>query len=165
MSILRRIFPSPLLSVLLLALWIVLARSASPGQVLLGIVLAIAAPILASPLRLTTIRVRQPLLLAAFMLKVGYDVVLSNIAIALDVLRWQWQRPRSAFVVVPLELRDPLGLTALAMVATTIPGTVWSELAADGSCVLLHVWDVPDDDAFVARFKARYEQPLREIFE
>jgi multicomponent K+:H+ antiporter subunit E len=31
--------------------------------------------------------------------------------------------------------------------------------------MLLHVWDAPDEGAFVTRFKARYEQPLREIFE
>jgi multicomponent K+:H+ antiporter subunit E len=27
------------------------------------------------------------------------------------------------------------------------------------------VWDVGEEEAFVARFKARYEEPLREIFE
>ena len=29
----------------------------------------------------------------------------------------------------------------------------------------VHVWDVDEVGAFVARFKARYEVPLREIFE
>jgi len=46
-----------------------------------------------------------------------------------------------------------------------VPGTVWSELAVDRSAMLLHVWDAPDEADFVARFKARYEAPLREIFE
>jgi multicomponent K+:H+ antiporter subunit E len=68
-------------------------------------------------------------------------------------------------VIVPLELRDPLGLAALSMVTTLVPGTVWSELALDRSALLLHVWDVGREDVFVARFKARYEKPLREIFE
>ena len=69
-------------------------------------------------------------------------------------------------MIVPLELRDPVGLAALSMVTTVVPGTVWSELALDHSALLLHVWDVGDEEAaFVARFKARYEQPLREIFE
>ena len=62
-------------------------------------------------------------------------------------------------------LRDPLGLAALAMVTTVVPGTVWSEIALDRSALLLHVWDADDETAFVARFKARYEKPLREIFE
>jgi multicomponent K+:H+ antiporter subunit E len=68
-------------------------------------------------------------------------------------------------VVIPLELRDPLGLAVLAMVTTVVPGTVWSELALDRSALLLHVWDVHEKEAFVSRFKARYERPLREIFE
>jgi multicomponent K+:H+ antiporter subunit E len=68
-------------------------------------------------------------------------------------------------VVIPLELRAPVGLAALSVVTTIVPGTVWSELALDRSALLLHVWDVGDESAFVARFKARYEAPLREIFE
>jgi multicomponent K+:H+ antiporter subunit E len=68
-------------------------------------------------------------------------------------------------VTIPLELRDPLGLSALAIVTTVVPGTVWSELALDRSALLLHVWNVGEEQAFVARFKARYEKPLREIFE
>lgn len=51
------------------------------------------------------------------------------------------------------------------MVTTVVPGTVWSELALDRSALLLHVWNVDREDAFVTRFKERYEQPLREIFE
>ena len=72
---------------------------------------------------------------------------------------------RARFVIIPLELRDPYGLAALAMVTTVVPGTVWSELALDRSAVMLHVWDVDDEAAFVARYKARYEKPLQEIFE
>ena len=51
------------------------------------------------------------------------------------------------------------------MVTTIVPGTVWSEIALDRSELLLHVWNVRDEPAFVARFKARYEKPLIEIFE
>jgi multicomponent K+:H+ antiporter subunit E len=68
-------------------------------------------------------------------------------------------------VIVPLELRDALGLAALSMVTTIVPGTVWSELALDRTALLLHVWEVGDEGAFIARFKTRYEKPLREIFE
>ena len=56
-------------------------------------------------------------------------------------------------------------LAALAVITTVVPGTVWSELAIDRSAVLLHVFDVDDQAAFVARYKARYERPLIEIFQ
>jgi multicomponent K+:H+ antiporter subunit E len=55
---------------------------------------------------------------------------------------------------------------ALAVITAVVPGTVWCELAPDRSAFRLHVFDVEEDDeAFVARFKARYERPLQEIFE
>jgi multicomponent K+:H+ antiporter subunit E len=156
---------APLVSAALFALWLALARSTSAGHVLLGLVLAIAVPAVTSNLRLTNVRVRRPAVIARYILTVGYDVVVSNLQVAWGVIRWRWQRPRAAFVTVPLELRDPVGLAALAMVTTVVPGTVWSELALDRSAVLLHVWDVGDQADFIARYKARYEQPLREIFE
>ena len=105
------------------------------------------------------------LVIARYILQVGSDVVHSNFDVALGVVAWRGRRPQSKFVIVPLDLRDPVGLAALAMVTTVVPGTVWSELALDQSAVMLHVWDVADENVFIAHYKARYEQPLREIFE
>ena len=95
----------------------------------------------------------------------GIDVVTSALQVAFGVLRARRQPPRSAFVTVPLELRDPHALAALAVITAVVPGTVWSELAADHSALLVHVFDVPDEAAFVAHFKQTYERPLKEIFE
>ncbi len=165
MSTLAKILPAPLTSAALWAMWIVLARSTSAGQVLLGFVLGLVIPILTSNLRPNVVRVRRPLVVVRFILTVGYDVMMSNLEVAWGVLRWRWKRPDARFVIIPLEMRDPLGLAALSMVTTVVPGTVWSEIALDRSKLLLHVWDVGEEEAFVARFKARYEKPLREIFE
>jgi multicomponent K+:H+ antiporter subunit E len=163
-TFLQKLAPAPLLSASLFALWLALARSTSPGQILLGLALALSVPRLTSRLR-PKVRVRRPLVVVRFILTVGFDVVLSNFQIASDVVGWRWRRPQARFVIVPLELREPMGLAALAMVTTVVPGTVWSELALDRSLLLLHVWNVDEEEAFVARFKARYEKPLREIFE
>lgn len=165
MTFLERLVPAPLTSAALLALWLVLARAVSAGQILLGLGLALVVPQLTSNLRLTAVRVRRPLVVVRFILRVGHDVLVSNFEVAWDVVTWRWRRPQSKFVTVPLELRNPAGLAALSMVTTVIPGTVWSELAVDRSALLLHVWNAGDEGAFVARFKARYEKPLREIFE
>lgn len=165
MSLVRKLVPSPLLSAALLALWLVLARSTSPGQILLGLSLALAVPLLTTRLRPTQARVRRPLVIARFILRVGRDVLLSNLEVGWGVLVWRWRRPHARFVVIPLELRDPHGIAALAMVTTVVPGTVWAELALDRSSVMLHVWNAPDEAAFIARYKERYEKPLREIFE
>ncbi len=165
MTFFQRLVPEPLLSAGLLALWLALSRSTSAGQVLLGIALAIVVPLMTASLRPTTARVRRPLVAVRFMLTVGCDVVVSNFQVAWGVLTWRWRRPDSRFVIITLDLRDPRGLAALAMVTTIVPGTVWSEIAHDRSALMLHVWDIDDEERFVARFKARYEKPLREIFE
>jgi multicomponent K+:H+ antiporter subunit E len=162
---LKKLMPAPLTSAALLAIWILLARSSSVGQVLLGLALAFVVPHLTRNLRPTRVRVRRPLVVVRYILTVGYDVFRSNLEVAWGVLRWRWRQPDARFVVIPLELRDPVGLAALAMVTTVVPGTVWSEIALDRSAVMLHVWPVGEEDAFIARFKARYEKPLREIFE
>jgi multicomponent K+:H+ antiporter subunit E len=162
---LARLLPAPLTSAALLALWLLLARSVSAGQISIGLVLALLVPILTSGVLPTSRRVRRPLVAVRFIARVAVDVVVSNLEVARDVLRWRWRRPRSSFVVVPLELRDPVGLAALSMVTAVVPGTVWSELALDRGALLLHVWSVDDEGELIARFKARYEAPLREIFE
>jgi multicomponent K+:H+ antiporter subunit E len=142
-----------------------LARSVSAGHVLIALGLALVVPHVTSKVRPSHVSVRRPWVIVRFIATVGYDVVRSNLEVAKDVVLWRWQRPRSAFVVIPLELRDPLGLAALSMVTTVVPGTVWSELALDRTALLLHVWNVEEESAFITRFKDRYEKPIREIFE
>jgi multicomponent K+:H+ antiporter subunit E len=162
----RRWLPSPVLSAALLVGWLLLAQSISPAHWLLGGVLAVALPLLAAPMRPTPGRMRRPLVLVRLIATVGADVVRSALAVGSGVLDAGKQLPRSRFVLVPLALRDPHALAALAVITAVVPGTVWCELAPDRNAFRLHVFDVEEDDeAFVARFKARYERPLQEIFE
>ncbi|MDH0647691.1 Na+/H+ antiporter subunit E [Pseudomonas sp. GD03858] len=161
----KRLFPAPLLSVSLFALWLLLNLSVSPGNLLFGAALGILAPLLMAPLRPQHAHVRRPLAIARLIVRVGVDVIHSNLLVARSVLRAGSRPPRSAFVHIPLALRDAHGLAALSMITTVVPGTVWSELALDRSVLLLHVFDLDDEAAFIDHFKHTYERPLMEIFE
>jgi multicomponent K+:H+ antiporter subunit E len=161
----KRWFPAPLLSAGLFALWLMLSRSLGAGTVLLGLLLAFVLPLMARALRPAGPPVRQPLLLARLILRVGGDVLLSGVEVARGVLRARRTPPRGSFVVVPLDLRDDHALAALAMITAVIPGTVWCELAPDRSRLLLHVFDLAEEAAFIAHYKADYERPLKEILE
>ncbi|MDM3884715.1 Na+/H+ antiporter subunit E [Pseudomonas sp. BCRC 81390] len=161
----KRLFPAPLLSLSLFALWLLLNLSLSPGNLLLGAVLGVLAPLLMAPLRPQHAHVRRPLAVARLVGRVAIDVILSNLLVARGVLRAGKQPPRSAFVHIPLSLRDAHGLAALSMITTVVPGTVWSELALDRSVLLLHVFDLDDEAAFIRHFKDTYERPLMEIFQ
>jgi multicomponent K+:H+ antiporter subunit E len=158
----KRWFPSPLLSIALFAMWLVLNDSLAAADVLLGAVLGWALPWLVAPLRPAGPPVRRPLTLARLILRVGRDVIVSGLSVARGVTAKR--APRGAFIRVPLELRDPHALAALAIITTVVPGTVWSELAPDSSCVLLHVFEPGDEAEFIAHFKDAYERPLLEIF-
>ncbi|MFJ4114310.1 Na+/H+ antiporter subunit E [Pseudomonas sp. NPDC089758] len=160
-----RLFPAPLLSVALFVLWLLLNLSVSPGNLLLAAALGILAPLLMAPLRPQHARVRRPLMVVKLLGRVGIDVIQSNLQVALSVLRAGQHPPRSAFVHIPLDLRDAHGLAALSMITTVVPGTVWSELALDRSVLLLHVFDLKDENAFIEHFKHAYERPLMEIFQ
>jgi len=160
-----RVFPSPVLSGTLFLLWLLLSQSVSAGTVLLGVVLATVLPILTAGLRPARVRVHKPRVI----LRLTYDVVLdmlrSNVAVVQAILTKRSDALSSAFVRVPLDVRDPNALAVLAMIVCFTPGTSWAELAFDRSALLLHVLDVDDEAALVAAIKRRYERPLMEIFE
>lgn len=161
----RRWLPSPWLSLGIFGGWLLLTRSAGAGQVLLGLLVAFAAPLLAAPLRPRPGPLRRGAVLVRLILRVGLEVLRSAVQVAGGVARAGQRPPRGSFVVVPLDLRDVHGLAALAMITSVIPGTVWAELAPDGSALLLHVFDLDDEAAFVAHYKRDYEHPLKDIFE
>lgn len=158
----KRWLPSPWLSAGLWALWLVLNDTLEPAHLLLGAALGLVVPWLVAPLRPAGPRVRRPLVLVRLVLRVGRDVVVTGLQVAGGVLRPG--TPHAAFVRVPLELRDPHALAALAMITSVVPGTVWSELAPDASSLLLHVFEPADEADFIAHFKRDYERPLLEIF-
>lgn len=161
----KRLLPAPWLSLALWALWLVLNLSLSPGHILLGAALGFLAPLMMRPLRPRPIHIRRPWVVLRLFLRVGRDVLASNLEVAWGVLNAGRRPPHSQFIKVPLDLNDANGLAALSMITTVIPGTVWSELALDRSVLLLHIFNLDDEAAFIAHFKATYERPLMEIFE
>lgn len=161
----KRLVPSPWLSLGLFAGWLLLNQSTSAGQLLLALIVSVGVPLLTSSLRPAPGPLRRWGVLLRLILRVGKDVVTSALDVAFGVLRARRRPPRSAFVMVPLELRDPHALAALAIITSVVPGTVWSEVSPDHGMLLVHVFDVEDEAAFIAHFKQAYEQPLKEIFE
>ena len=161
----RRWLPSLPLAAGLAAFWLLLNDSVSPPDLLVALLVALVVPPLVLPLKPAGPRLRRPMVVARLIARVGREVVHSGLQVGASVLRSRRRASKGAFVRIPLDLRDPHGLAALAMITTVIPGTVWCELAPDASALLLHVFDLQQDEAeFVAGYKAHYEQPLKEVF-
>lgn len=160
-----RWLPAPWLSIGIFGGWMLLTRTATSGQLLLGLLVALVVPVLAAPLRPRPGPLRRWLVLGWLILRVGVEVVRSAIDVAKGIFRSRRNPPKGTFVVIPLDLHDVHGLAALAMISAVIPCTVWSELAPDRSALLMHVFDLDDEAAFIHHFKREYELPLKEIFE
>lgn len=157
---------SPTLVLSLTAAWLLLNQTLDPAQIVLGAALAIVLAWLGSTLRPLRARLRRPDVAAALALTVLLDIVRSNISVARIVLGLVRERGVcSQFLQIPLELRDPHGLAALAAIITSIHGTVWAGISADGNTLTLHVLDLKDEAELVRTIKQRYETPLRKIFE
>jgi multicomponent K+:H+ antiporter subunit E len=161
----RRWLPFPLLTAALLAMWLLLNESAGPGAVLLGGVLAVGASRALAALAPPKARFRRPRVALGLALVVLVEIVRSNNAVARIILRPGTRGRRSGFVRIPLDMRDPYGLAALACIITATPGTIWVEYDSADNAVLLHVLDLIDEEAWVRIVKDRYERRLMEIFE
>jgi multicomponent K+:H+ antiporter subunit E len=161
----RRLLPAPLLSLALMALWLLLNDAFSLGHLLLALLLGLGVPLMARPLRPTPVRLRRPVVALRLLARVGIDVVVWNWRVLRGTLARGARLPQGRFVTVPLDLRDPNGLAALAAIMCVIPGTIWSELALDRSALLVHMFEATDAQAEIELIKRRYERPLMEIFE
>lgn len=163
----KRLLPAPGLSAALLVAWLMLSESVSPGHLLLGGALALAIPPLTARWRAAPRRLRAPgaaLRLAGTVLT---DIVRANLMVARRILGDE-RRITPRFVRVPLLLRDPRAVAALAGIVTMTPGTLSADLSDDRSELLVHAFDVDDDAAeaaLVTEIQQRYEAPLRRVFE
>jgi multicomponent K+:H+ antiporter subunit E len=160
-----RLVPYPLLTAALIMMWLLL-NLFSPGHLLLGTALALVAGKSMSALQPSKARLRRwdliPLLAGVVLL----DIVRSNVAVASLILSGgRPGRRRSGFVEIPLELRDPTALAILAVIVTATPGTAWMQYDARRETVLLHVFDLIDEAAWLDLIKGRYEAMLLEIFQ
>lgn len=160
----RRLLPHPLLSAILVILWLLLVNELSVGQLLLGIVLGLAVPLYTERFWPEKVKVRQPLLLLRFLLIVLYDILVANVTVARLILGQQ-DRLQPAFLVMPLTLRTDLAISLLANTISLTPGTVSAYLSADRRCLIVHSLHTTDPDDLLATIRERYEAPLKEILE
>ena len=161
----KRLLPSPVLSAALALLWVLLNQAADPATLLMAAVLAVVIPALTASLRPTPVSIRRPGVILRLAAHVAFDMLSAGTRLAwLLVTRRAADLP-SAFVRVPLDVRDPNALAALSMITCLTPTTAWAELSLDRSVLLLNVMAVDDEAELIATFKQRYERPLMEIFE
>lgn len=160
-----KLFP-PILTCMLVVIWLLLNNTLAYEQILLAAILAVVLMAAAAQMRPVRPRLRRLYIVPSLILTVLLEILRSNIGVARIVLGMaQDKEIRSGFLDVPLELRDPHGLAILAAIVTSTPGTAWAGLSADGATLTLHVLDLKDEAEWIRIIKHRYEHPLMRIFQ
>ncbi|MFU8863470.1 MAG: Na+/H+ antiporter subunit E [Rhodobacterales bacterium] len=160
-----RILPHPLLTLLLVAVWQMLVNYISLGTLVFGLILGIIIPLVTAPYWPDRARLKNPAMIVEFVLIVLWDIVVANIVVARTILFTRNEDMRSTWITVPLDLKTPEAITVLAGTITMTPGTVSSDISADGRSLLIHCLDAPHPDTVRDTIKQRYERRLKEIFE
>jgi multicomponent K+:H+ antiporter subunit E len=164
MTMFGKLIPHPLLTLLIVVVWILL-NGISWGAAVLGLILGIMVPRLTSAFWPDRPVVRSPLTIIAYAFIVLWDIVVANFQVAYLILFRRGDDLHSHFVTIPLDLKTPEAISALAGTITMTPGTVSATLSADGRALLVHCLETDDPEKTVADIKARYEARLQRIFE
>lgn len=159
-----RWLPYPILSAMLLLIWLMFNQSLAPGVILLGALLGIGLAKVFGLLRPPRARLRNYPLLGLLFVRVVLDIFRSNLAVARIILRHD-RRMHSGFVAIPLTLSDRHGLAVLACIITSTPGTIWVSYDSAGNILLIHVLDLVDEQDWIDTITQRYERLLLEIFQ
>ena len=160
----RRILPHPALSAMLLVVWVLMANRITVGGVVLGTMFGLILPKFTEPFWPDRPRVRFGRALARYLAVVLLDILIANFQVGWLILFRRNRDLRSRWLVVPVDLTTPEAITVLAATISLTPGTVSSDVSADGRYLLVHALDVADEAAEIARIKTRYEAPLLRIF-
>jgi len=160
----KRLLPHPLLSAILVVIWLLLVNQLSVGHLLLGILLGLAVPLYTARFWPDQVHVRRPLLLLRFVAVVMYDILVANVAVARLILGRQ-EHLEPMFLELPLRLHSDVAISLLANTISLTPGTVSAYLSADRRCLIIHSLHTTDPEEVLATIRQRYESPLKEILE
>ena len=82
----ERLLPHPVLTLVLILVWLLLVNGASPGHIVLGTLLGWLIPLFTRRYWPEPVRMRHPLTLLRFVATVLYDILVANLTVAWTIL-------------------------------------------------------------------------------
>lgn len=162
----KRWLPTPLLSLVLLVSWLMLNQTLEPAHILLGLLLALLIPALLQPLMLLPpLKIARPWQLVPLLSMALVEIVRSCFNVSRIILFGMPKGAESQFLRIHLDLQDRYGLALLACLINTTPGTTWTEYSPETGILILHVFDLHDEQWWIETIKHRYEYPIIRAFE
>lgn len=151
-----------LLNLLLALLWAAAVGSVDTAHLVVGFVAGYLVLWLARPaLAPTTYFAKLPraVSFAAFF---GWELVLSNLRVAWDVVTPRARR-RPGVVAVPLDATTDAEITLLANLVTLTPGTLSLDVSPDRRTLYVHAMFVDDPDQVRRAIKHGFERRVLEL--
>ncbi|MEM7718624.1 MAG: Na+/H+ antiporter subunit E [Pseudomonadota bacterium] len=160
----RWLMPHPFLTLILAVVWVLLQNNVTAGMAVFGVILGILIPWGTSIWWPDTPKGFHLGKMVSYSFVVIWDIIVANLEVAWIVLMVPNSKLKPAWIVVPLQLKQPEAITVLAGTITLTPGTVSADLSDEGHSLLVHVLHTDDADAVRDEIKERYERRLLEIF-
>lgn len=161
----KRLIPFPSVTLIFLGIWLLLNETLALAHILFGLALGIIIPLLCRPLQPHSYaRVRRPMAAITLAWKSLVEIIRSAFNVSGIILFARAEGVNSQFIRVPLDMQSPHGLAMLSCLINITPGTVWVELLTDSHELVLHIFDLNDEDWWINTIKTQYEQPLIELF-
>ncbi|MDR1076499.1 MAG: Na+/H+ antiporter subunit E [Xanthomonadaceae bacterium] len=158
-----RWIPSWPLSLTIFCFWVLMNSESSLDVVIMGLILGAIIPLFAARLDTEFARVGSLRQLPRMLCALAWDIILSNITVARQVLGRE-SRLTPGFIWYPLSIGNIHGIATLASIITMTPGTVTATISDDRRYLLIHVFNLKDAGAVIEHIKRHYEVPLMEIF-
>ena len=159
----KRFLPQPVLSVVLLATWLLITNSIAPGSIVMGAIVGVAVPLITHRFWEIEARVASIPALLGYTGVVLVDIIRANFVVATQVVGPN-RVLRSRLFELPLDLRGRLPISVLAATITLTPGTVSCRVSPDQTRIWVHALHADDLDDEIAEIKQRYESRLMRVF-
>ena len=159
---LKKLFPHPILTAVLIIIWLLLNNDFSMGHIVLGTILGVILPIFTSSFWPDRICMHKPWLFTKFLGVVLYDIITANLLVA----RWvvgSNQHLKPAFMELEVQVTSPLAISILASTISLTPGTVSCSLSEDKRRLLIHSLHVDNIEEALKTMHERYQKPLLEV--
>ena len=118
----RRLYPHPWLSLTLVLVWMLLVNRWAVGSLVFAVIVGTVVPLMTAPYWPEARGYSRPGKIPAYVGIVVWDIIKANFVVARIVLFMPRRDLRPAWIVIPLELRRPEAITALAGTITLTAG-------------------------------------------
>ena len=144
--------------------WCALFGTFELGTFVSGFLLAFVALSLSSPMFGQTAYFRRVLLSARLGAYFLYELTVSGLQVAWDVIT-PGHQSRPGIIAVPLDIEEPVQITVLANLISLTPGSLSLDVSPDGTTLYVHEMFLDDPDETRRRIKEGFERLVREAMQ